>query len=494
MVESTVTMSVDTSGETAEVEILALESLSEATDALEAEMSLVLESLYYSGPTPTVQSTVQQKPEFPETAGKNRKALGDVGEVLTEKPLSQEEVIQSVIYGGDGREEDGGVLEAMSLESVTLAEVEALLGMLESDTLTETSAQLEIEAEIFAKEVGKGTERTVREDDFASEDKDETTVLTEEALSEADCLSEALEAETEILLEELLFSVPGRVAVEREALTAHKVAMDDILRGREVREHAIGREERGDEGFVANASLSIESLSLSEVEVVVETQGGDILTETITRQETAVRIPPQETQTERDCPQEEQKVFFGAVEDDNLAIAAILTNALEVESAVIPQNQPCPILGPVTMKTVPSGPASTDPAPGEQDTPPAPVSPPLCNMAPPAPKEVLGLSQEEEGAGSAPPAGRKEVDAEGEAEGGRQTSTLGIPEGIDPVQRLFMEKIREYDNKCRAQTGPGLRMIHDDNLSHSFNFPHFPLLYHIHNYPLLTHLRLLFHG
>jgi len=65
------------------------------------------------------------------------------------------------------------------------------------------------------------------EDGAASEEM--TEVLTVESLSlpEADALSEALQ--TDALMEELLFSVPGHVAGRRESQTGQEVVRENIL-------------------------------------------------------------------------------------------------------------------------------------------------------------------------------------------------------------------------------------------------------------------------
>ncbi|XP_071393169.1 uro-adherence factor A-like [Centroberyx affinis] len=423
MGEKTATEDAAVSEETTEAEILTLESLSEATDALEAETSVVLEAMFCSGPGPIVG----QEPGHTEA--------------VREKPMGQEAVREFAIGGEEGRErEEGSVLEAMSLESVTLAEVEAVLGTLESAALTETTAQLEKEAETLAKDEKMGENGTLSEENTEAE-------VESLSLPEADGLSEALQAETDVLMEELLFSVPGRVAVVTEDPIGQEVVGEDVLGGNVASETPAGIGEetlergRGQEEIVVDEALTLESLTLSEVEALVETLEMDELTETETDQ----------PETEAETPVDTEKEAFSEVaEADVLSEAEILTkaevlaeaaDALEAESAVFLHNLLCPVPGLVATTTVATGSGAADLATTDTLSPPA--------AAPPT--EVLGQEEEEEeeGAGS-PPAGTRE---EVETEEGEQTEALGIHEGLDPVQRLFLEKIREYNNKQRLCGG-----------------------------------------
>ncbi|XP_044069924.1 mucin-5AC-like isoform X2 [Siniperca chuatsi] len=167
---------------TTEAEILTLESISEANDAIKAETSVILEAMFGSeqGPRqPPDTLLVDQK------LGRQDEAIGQEAEK-------------------ESGEKEGSVLEAMTLESVTLAEVEASLGTLENESLSETTDYLEKEAEILAGEKGMEVE-----DGVASEETTEALKIEFLSLAEGDALSEALQADT--LMEELLFSVPGHV-------------------------------------------------------------------------------------------------------------------------------------------------------------------------------------------------------------------------------------------------------------------------------------------
>ncbi|XP_029926119.1 cell wall protein DAN4-like [Myripristis murdjan] len=414
-----------------EADVLTLDSLSEATDALETETSVVLEAMLCSGVVPTPPPDSQ--PGSPSTARAETEALFGYVEVESEKLNSQEAAGVSVIGGEEAGEQEVNVVEAMTLESVTLAEVEALVGTLDSVALTATTTQLEQEAEMLAKEERMGEQRMVLEDSSLSEEVAEALSVEALSLPEADSLPEALQAETDILMEQLLFSIPGPVGVTSEDLIVQGVAREDILDGY-ARESSVCEEERGSEELVLNEALTLESLTLSEVETLVETSEMDVLTQTDSQEEAEAK----------EEAQAEQKVFSEDAEADIPSEAEILTkadvlaeaaDALEAESAVILQNLLCPVSGIVTADT--TGSAAVNTAPTEPDTLP---------LSPPAREEVLG--QEEEDAGS-PPAASEEV----ETEGGTQTEALGTHEGLDPVQLLFLEKIREYNNKRRLCDG-----------------------------------------
>ncbi|XP_075960296.1 uncharacterized protein LOC142964060 isoform X2 [Anarhichas minor] len=158
--------------ETSEAEFVTLDSISEATDAIEAEAAVVMEAMLGSerGPSPP---------------------RDDVRGAEKESEVEQL----------------GDVLEAMSLESVTLAEVEASLRTLESESLSETTSYLEKEAGFVGRE-----KKTEVEDVVPSEEATEAS-----SLAAAEALSEDLEVDA--LMEELLFSIPAPVT-SREAVTA----------------------------------------------------------------------------------------------------------------------------------------------------------------------------------------------------------------------------------------------------------------------------------
>ncbi|XP_031735232.1 uncharacterized protein LOC116401104 isoform X4 [Anarrhichthys ocellatus] len=162
--------------ETSEAEFVTLDSISEATDAIEAEAAVVMEAMLGSERGP--------RPPRDDVRG-------------AEKESEVEQL--------------GDVLEAMSLESVTLAEVEASLRTLESESLSETTSYLEKEAGFVG-----GEKKTEVEDVVPSEEATEALSL---AAAEAEALALSEDLEVDALMEELLFSVPGPVT-GREAVTA----------------------------------------------------------------------------------------------------------------------------------------------------------------------------------------------------------------------------------------------------------------------------------
>lgn len=167
-----------------EAELLAVDSISEATDALEAETSVLLEAMFGS----------EQGPRQP----------------LDTLPVKQQDVVIDKEAEKESGEQEESALEAMTLESVTLAEVEVSLGSLENESLSETTDYLEKEAEIIAGETRMEVEV---EDEVVSEEKAEELKIESLSLPEDDTLSEM---QTDALMEELLFSVPGHMTRERE--------------------------------------------------------------------------------------------------------------------------------------------------------------------------------------------------------------------------------------------------------------------------------------
>lgn len=167
-----------------EAELLAVDSISEATDALEAETSVLLEAMFGS----------EQGPRQP----------------LDTLPVKQQDVVIDKEAEKESGEQEESALEAMTLESVTLAEVEVSLGSLENESLSETTDYLEKEAEIIAGETRMEVEV---EDEVVSEEKAEELKIESLSLPEDDALSDL---QTDALMEELLFSVPGHMTRERE--------------------------------------------------------------------------------------------------------------------------------------------------------------------------------------------------------------------------------------------------------------------------------------
>ncbi|XP_074503442.1 uncharacterized protein LOC141774574 isoform X1 [Sebastes fasciatus] len=190
--------SVTLSEVTADVGGLDTEALLEAMNALEKEADVLAKEEKME-----VTTTMEDVAEFEDemlTLDSISEATDAIEAVMLEVMLGSEQGPRQPLEGQEAEEESGesergSVVEAMSLESVTLAEVEASLGTLEDESLSETADYLEKEAEIVAGE--KKVE--VEEDVVASEE----TTLEIESLPE--------DLQIDALMEELLFSVPGHV-------------------------------------------------------------------------------------------------------------------------------------------------------------------------------------------------------------------------------------------------------------------------------------------
>ncbi|XP_008304833.1 uncharacterized protein LOC103376236 [Stegastes partitus] len=162
-----------------EAELLMVDSIAEATDAIEAETAIVMEAMLGSeqGPIKSTDAPLQElgprDDAADQEADKESKSQGD------------------------------SVLEAMSLESVTLAEAEASLGTLESESLTETTGYLEKEAEMLA-----GEEKMEVDEGTASKEATEALNLEPLSLPEVDIE----DLQTDAVMEELLFAVPQHAA------------------------------------------------------------------------------------------------------------------------------------------------------------------------------------------------------------------------------------------------------------------------------------------
>lgn len=168
-----------------EVDNLTLDSIPEAADALEAETSAVPEAVIGSEQGLIQSSDTDQELRLNDGVINPNKEKGPV-------------------------EPEGNVLEAMSLESVTLAEVEASLGTLESEPLSETTTYLEKEAAVLAVE-----KKMEVEEETTTKEMTEATNVEPLSLPEVDSLPEDLQ--TDALMEKLLFTVPANVEGARES-------------------------------------------------------------------------------------------------------------------------------------------------------------------------------------------------------------------------------------------------------------------------------------
>ncbi|XP_062257606.1 uncharacterized abhydrolase domain-containing protein DDB_G0269086 isoform X2 [Platichthys flesus] len=183
----------DVYSDTAEAEILTLDSISEAADAIEAEIPLMMEAMFGS-----------------------EQGLRQTESLLPKLELQNEMIDQEA--GKESAQQEGRVLAAMSVESVTLVEVEASLETLENESLSETSTYLENEAEFLA-----GETRTEVKEGTRSEEVPES--LDVESLSLVEDL------QTDALMEELLFTVPGQIVGVTEAQVHQEVVGANMLDG-----------------------------------------------------------------------------------------------------------------------------------------------------------------------------------------------------------------------------------------------------------------------
>ncbi|CAB1430850.1 unnamed protein product [Pleuronectes platessa] len=187
----------DLYSDTAEAEILTLDSISEAADAIEAEIPLMMEAMFGS-----------------------EQGLRQTESLLPKLELQNEMIDQEA--GKESAQQEGRVLAAMSVESVTLVEVEASLETLENETLEETATYLENEAEVLAGETRMEVEVEVEE---GTRSEEVPQGLDVESLS----LHEDLQ--TDALMEELLFTVPGQIAGVTEAQVHQEVVGANISDG-----------------------------------------------------------------------------------------------------------------------------------------------------------------------------------------------------------------------------------------------------------------------
>ncbi|CAI5654900.1 uncharacterized protein LOC100693397 [Oreochromis niloticus] len=168
-----------------EVDNLTLDSIPEATDALEAQTSAVPEAVIGSEQGPIQSSDTDQELRLNDGVINQNKEKG-------------------------AAEPEGNVLETMSLESVILAEVEASLGTLENKSLSETSTYLEKEAAVLAVE-----KKMEVEEETTTKEMTEATNVDPVSLPGVDSLPEDLQ--TDVLMEKLLFTVPANVEGARES-------------------------------------------------------------------------------------------------------------------------------------------------------------------------------------------------------------------------------------------------------------------------------------
>ncbi|XP_056250553.1 uncharacterized protein si:dkey-22n8.3 isoform X2 [Seriola aureovittata] len=335
---------------------------------------------------------------------------------------------QPVGVSGDSSlqmEEKAGEEEAMTLESITLAEVKAKVGDLETEVLQETSNALEKEANLLAKEEKMEIETAI--EDVVFEDTTEAEVLTLESISEA---TDAIEAETSVMLEATFGSEQG--------LTQ---SPDTLTPGPQNEMNGLGTEtESGEQEGSVSEAVSLESVTLAEVEASLATLEDESLSETAVYLESEAEILAGERKKEvEELTASDNMIEDVNVESLSLAEADGLSEDLQTDALM--EELLFTVPGHVAGVTEPQSPinildavatGSADVDTAATDASGFPASPAL--------KEVL-LEQEmvEEG---------PQTEALGN-EGGTGTHT-----DLDPVQRLFLEKIREYNNMRRLSGGP----------------------------------------
>ncbi|KAF3841747.1 hypothetical protein F7725_023698 [Dissostichus mawsoni] len=250
--------------------------------------------------------------------------------------------------------------EAMTLESITLANVMEGFGGLETEALLETRNALEEEAEVLAKEEEMRVE-TTKEDVVVYEDTSEEDILTLDSISEA---TDAIEAETAVMLEAIL----GLKQAPRQ--------QEEWQNGESIVQEA-EKESVEQQGSVLEA--------MAEVEASLETLENESLSETTDNLE--------------------READSGDVEDMEATETLKMSEDLQID--VLTEER------------------------------------------------FISVSGHEEGVG---PVGQEEEMEEEETQTGALSDedASGTHADLDPVQRLFLEKIREYNNMHRLYGGGDL--------------------------------------
>uniref|UniRef100_A0A3P8SSG6 ATP synthase peripheral stalk subunit F6, mitochondrial n=1 Tax=Amphiprion percula TaxID=161767 RepID=A0A3P8SSG6_AMPPE len=269
-------------------ELSTMDSISEVTDAIEAEAAMLMETMFGSERGPK-QST--------------------------EAPL-QEVRPQDKTMGQEADKESLNVLEAMSLKSVTLAEVEASLGTLGSESLSETMGYLEKEAEILAREEKMEVKMTAEDADLL---ETEAELLTESSISEA---SEAIEAET-FLMEAMFGSEQG--PKQSTEASFQEVRPQDEMMGHE----------SGKESLTVLEAMSLESVTLAEVEASLGTLGSESLSETTGYLEKEAEILAEEEKLEIKVRAEDVAILETQTELSTVDSISEATDAIEAETAML---------------------------------------------------------------------------------------------------------------------------------------------------------------
>ncbi|KAM6997610.1 uncharacterized protein LKV04_006252 [Tautogolabrus adspersus] len=328
---------------------------------------------------------------------------------------------------------------AMSLESITLANVKAEVRGLETEVLLEARNELEKEAEVLAKaEKMEVMTREEEEEDSVFDSLTEAELVSLDSICEA---TDAIEAETSVILEVMFGSEQGPRQPPENKQVDQKLGQQD---------EGIGKEEEKESGereVSVLEAMTLESVTLAEVEASLGTLESEFLSETTNYLEKEAEVFALEKGMEvgdEVASEEETKTLN--IESLSLLEDEALTEALQVDALMeeLLFSVPGPLKdvtqGPIHQEavretkldaTVATGSVNIDTATAVGDD----------FSASPALRDVL---QGEE----------VEVDEGAQNESMENIDDAGTHSDLDPVQRLFLEKIREYSNMHRLNGGP----------------------------------------
>ncbi|TNN75953.1 ATP synthase-coupling factor 6, mitochondrial [Liparis tanakae] len=330
--------------------------------------------------------------------------------------VSAEEPVKAAV------EEEGNRSEEMALSSVTFHVDRVMVASFEDDELLQTISVLDEQAEEQARELLVRTEigaESSSEDELAGEGEDERQSLTE-VLSKWDSLSEDLQ-ELEGESVKLLFNAPPGTATGAEAAALESVTLEEV--GGLEAERESGERPRG-----VSEAVSREAVTSAEVEKESPGETTDLLEEVAEivagEQKTEVEAPPEETP--EGTP--EAPLLAEGLQTDALVGELLFSRHAPVTAVTGDQIGRGTVRANTSDATDAAGSVDVDAAPEVTDDV----------------KEVLEDEEEEEE----------------EEEEGAQAGTSGNEDGqerredLDPVQRLFLEKIKEYNNMRRLNGGP----------------------------------------
>ncbi|XP_074532694.1 uncharacterized protein LOC141795629 [Halichoeres trimaculatus] len=328
-------------------------------------------------------------------------------------------------------EEKEAEAEAMTMESITLANVKAEVRVLETDVLLETRNELEKKADILAKEEKmEATTKEEEEEDAVFDSTTEAELLSLESIEEA---TEAIEAETSIILEAMFGSEQGSGQPPETKLADPKLAQQDEVIGQESEKDSEERERTNLE------AMTLESVTLAEVEASFGNLESDLLGETSDYLEKEAAVLA-----------EEKKMV---VKDE--MVSEEVTDALNIQSLSLPEDEA--LSGDLQVDELMEELLFSVPGPlkgvteGLTDQMDAGAKVSDANVqtlaevaddfsAAPAPSEMLQEQEMEEVTEA------QTDDLENIFETETQTE-------LDPVQRLFLEKIREYSKMRKLNDG-----------------------------------------